>query len=308
MEEYLRILRKQRYQIVGSHSAVKGCLWFSKSMRGLDFCYKGKFYGIRSHRCVQMTPSIECNQRCIFCWRPVEFEFKVDRWDPPEAVVDGVLEAHRRILWGYKGSPKTDMDMFAEALEPKHVAISLIGEPTLYPHLPRLVRLFMDRGMTTFVVSNATNPDMVEKISPTMLYLSLDAPDRDVYMRVCRPLSDYWDKIIESLKIMGERRGEIKRTIRITLVKSLNDFGTQKYAELLRLASPDFIEVKAYMHLGYSRKRLSRNFMPSHSEVLDFATNIGKNIGYEVADQSEISRVVLLTKDGKKDLFIGETS
>jgi tRNA wybutosine-synthesizing protein 1 len=229
MEEYLKRLRKQRYQIVGSHSAVKGCLWLSKSMRGLEFCYKGKFYGIQSHRCVQMTPSIECNQKCIFCWRPVEFDFRVDEWDSPDRIAEGVVDAHKRILWGYKGSPKTDMNRFQEALTPKHVAISLIGEPTLYPHLPKLIKIFEERDMTTFVVSNATNPEMIEKISPTMLYLSLDAPDRDTYMRVCRPRSDYWDNIIESLNVIGNRNGEIKRAVRITLVKNLNDFDIHSY-------------------------------------------------------------------------------
>ncbi|HDM36274.1 MAG TPA: 4-demethylwyosine synthase TYW1, partial [Candidatus Syntrophoarchaeum butanivorans] len=39
-------------------------------MRGGEFCYKGRFYGVASHRCIQMTPTILCNQACIHCWRP----------------------------------------------------------------------------------------------------------------------------------------------------------------------------------------------------------------------------------------------
>ncbi len=74
----------------------------------------------------------------------------------------------------------------------------------------------------------------------------------------------------------------------------------------MKLASPDFIEVKAYMHLGYSRNRLSRGSMPSHEEVMNFASHLAEKIGYKIADQSRVSRVVLLTEDGSKDMFIGE--
>jgi tRNA wybutosine-synthesizing protein 1 len=70
------------------------------------------------------------------------------------------------------------------------------------------------------------------------------------------------------------------------------------YAELLKKASPDYVEVKAYMHLGFSRNRLPREAMPSHEEVLDFSRQIANHLGYAVADDVEISRVVLLSKDG----------
>jgi len=65
-------------------------------------------------------------------------------------------------------------------------------------------------------------------------------------------------------------------------------------------ASPDFVEIKAYMHLGFSRLRLDRSAMPTHEEVLEFSQELAKHLGYEIADESEISRVVLLSKDGKK--------
>jgi len=84
------------------------------------------------------------------------------------------------------------------------------------------------------------------------------------------------------------------------------------YAELLKIANPDFIEVKAYMHLGYSRKRLSREAMPAHRQVKEFASEITErlaaaasdakantkanaNYNYRIVDESEISRVVLIS-------------
>ncbi|MFB0543144.1 MAG: 4-demethylwyosine synthase TYW1, partial [Candidatus Bathyarchaeia archaeon] len=71
-EELLRTYRKQQYQLAGGHSAVKTCHWTKESLRTGErrFCYKQKFYGIRTLRCLQMTPSLgKCLQRCLFCWR-----------------------------------------------------------------------------------------------------------------------------------------------------------------------------------------------------------------------------------------------
>ncbi|WP_292477611.1 hypothetical protein [Methanothrix sp.] len=50
-----KTLARQGYHLVGS-GAVKPCLWLNRSLRGGDQCYKHHFYGIASHRCVQMTP------------------------------------------------------------------------------------------------------------------------------------------------------------------------------------------------------------------------------------------------------------
>ena len=229
-------------------------------------------------------------------------QFSPERIDSPSVVAEGVLEAHRRLLWGYKGAPTTDQIRFREALSPLHVAISLIGEPTLYPYLPALIREFSDRGMSTFVVSNATQPEMLKKISPTMLYLSLDAPSELVYEKVCRPQSKAlpggagWDRVIEGLEVTGER-SDIRKTIRVTLVNGFNDIRPEDYARLILLADPDFVEVKAYMHVGYSRKRLSRDAMPSHEQVHAFASKLAEHLGYHVRDQSPISRIVLLSRE-----------
>ncbi|MFV2040427.1 MAG: 4-demethylwyosine synthase TYW1, partial [Candidatus Hydrothermarchaeales archaeon] len=57
-EETRRLLKSQKYHLVGGHSAVKGCHWLKESLvRGRE-CYKAKFYGISSHRCLQMTPAV----------------------------------------------------------------------------------------------------------------------------------------------------------------------------------------------------------------------------------------------------------
>ncbi|MFB6308947.1 MAG: 4-demethylwyosine synthase TYW1, partial [Haloarculaceae archaeon] len=38
------------------HTAVQTCGWTKNAVRGEGKCYKYIFYGIESHRCIQMTP------------------------------------------------------------------------------------------------------------------------------------------------------------------------------------------------------------------------------------------------------------
>ena len=66
------------------------------------------------------------------------------------------------------------------------------------------------------------------------------------------------------------------------------------YAELIKKADPDFVEIKAYMFVGSSRERLTLDNMPRFNEVKEFAKKIGDACGKEIVNESEISRVVLL--------------
>ncbi len=306
-EETLKTLEKQGYHFVGTHkhSAVKTCLWLRRSIRGEGNCYKGKFYGISAHRCIQMTPSIFCNQRCVHCWRPLEaFNIGADEeqvvWDSPAEIVEDCIKEQGRLISGFKGSDKTSTAAFAEAAIPKHAAISLIGEPTLYPYLKELIRNFHSRDMTTFVVSNGTNPEVLREIRPYQLYISLNAPDEATYKKASH--AQYWTRINESLDEMRMLKGRTRRVIRVTCIEGLNMTNPAGYAELLGRANPDFVEVKAYMHIGYSRKRLSRDAMPTHLRVKEFAREIAEALtalgyNYTIADESEISRVVLISSN-----------
>jgi len=55
---------------------------------------------------------------------------------------------------------------------------------------------------------------------PYLVYVSLDAPDRETYLRLCRPREDYWDLVQESLAGLAGRRS----AIRTTVVRGYNDF------------------------------------------------------------------------------------
>ena len=126
---------KQRYQLVGEHGGV-GLHWTKQSLIADRSCYKGTFYGIESHGCMQMAPNVDtCNLGCTYCWREPHSDTlnKIDD-DPYELYLESV-RGHRRLLTGYGGNPKADREKWLEAQNPKHVAISLNGEPTLYSRL-----------------------------------------------------------------------------------------------------------------------------------------------------------------------------
>ena len=296
------LLKKHGYHLAGSHGAVKTCLWLNKSLRNEGGCYKSKFYGITSHRCIQMTPTLVCNHRCLHCWRAIEVPVEVPKdWDSPQEIAESCLAEQRRLVSGYGGSEFMDKTKWKEAFEPKHVAISLSGETTLYPYLPELIEEFHKKALTTFVVTNGTNPEMVGKLKPTQLYISLNAPDKTTYEKVCAPLGDTWDNIKQSLEVIKD--SEARTAVRITLTKGINMINPEGFARLIGLAEPDFVELKAYMHLGFSRKRLTQDNMPSHEEVLDFSNRVAEALGYCIADESVNSRVALLSKYGTKQVI-----
>lgn len=293
------LFEKQGYRIVGAHSAVKVCHWTKERLLRNRGCYKSRFYGIESHRCLQMTPSVAwCQHRCIFCWRPIEhtigneIDFEVDE---PGFIVEESIKKQRVLLSGFKGNDKTDKQEVEEAFEPKHVAISLSGEPTNYPPIDELIREFNKRGLTTFLVTNGQNPEALKSVRPTQLYLSLIAYDNELYCRINNPQhGDGWERLNKSIEIFRQKK--TRRVIRITLVKGYNLDYPEKFAELIKRARPDFIEPKGYVHVGYSRKRLRREDMPSFEEVYRFSEILGRETGYKIKDYSTVSKVVLLSK------------
>lgn len=124
-------------------------------------------------------------------------EMKLPTWDLPEKIVEESIKVHLKILTGYKGNPKTDQQKFREALTPRHMAISLTGEPTLYGYIGEQIQAFHRRGFTTFLVTNGTNPSILAKLrqEPTQLYTSVYASDEATFKRVCRPqVPKAWEK------------------------------------------------------------------------------------------------------------------
>jgi tRNA wybutosine-synthesizing protein 1 len=122
-----------------------------------------------------------------------------------EEIVDGSINEQLRILSGYKDNSRVDKGKLREALNPRHIAISLTGEPTLYAFLGELIRMFHKKGFTTFLVSNGTLPSILAELDeePTQLYIFVCTPDKETFNRVCRPqVERAWEKLNETLMLL----------------------------------------------------------------------------------------------------------
>lgn len=293
-------LESSGYRFVGSHNhaAAKICHWTKQSILDKGVCYKEKFYGIESHRCLQMAPAVpNCQQKCEFCWR--DLSYTQTQWegeyDDPKTIIDEAVKAQNNLLCGFFGNDKANKEKLEESKTPTNAAISLAGEPMLYPEIDELIAEFNRRNFTTFVVSNGQCVDKLKNLEnePYQLYLSLDAPTKKIYNDVCQPqISEGWDNLNQSFDTLASFNS--RTCIRTTCVKGRNMTNPEKYAELIKKASPDFVEIKAYMCVGSSRHRLTPDNMPTFDEVKSFAQKIGENCGKKIVNESEVSRVVLL--------------
>ena len=295
------LLEKQHYTIIGSHSAQKVCDYVKKSLLDRDVCYKQKFYGIKSHRCVQMSPAVNhCCNECIFCWRAMDINegMAIKKLYEPEKIVDESIKAQLKKINGFGGNKKVNWKKFAEAKKPLHFAISLSGEPTLYPKLQKIIEILNRRKISSFVVSNGMFPEKLKKIKPTQLYISIFAPNEEMYKKISRTkIKNPWKQLMKSLDVLREKRKQkVRTTLRITLIKNMNMVEPENYAKIIKKTIPLFVEVKAYMWVGFSRQRLDISNMPLHPEVKDFALEIAKHSGYKIIDEKKESRVVLLMK------------
>ncbi|KAG2423460.1 hypothetical protein HXX76_015330 [Chlamydomonas incerta] len=298
-------LTKQGYKIIGSHSGVKMCRWTKSMLRGRGGCYKHAFYGIESHRCMEATPSLACANKCVFCWRhhsnPVGKTWKW-KMDPPDLIVDTALELHCRMVREYSGVPGVKPEAVAEGLAPRHCALSLVGEPIMYPEINALVGRLHARGLSTFLVTNAQFPDRIQQLSPvTQLYVSVDAATPASLKAVDRPLfADFWERFTGCLAALRDKR---QRTVyRLTLVKGWNMEEVLEYAKLVDLGRPDFIEIKGVTYCGSGgASSLTMANVPYHADVVAFGRAICEARGgeYGLACEHAHSCCILLARVDK---------
>ncbi len=311
-EELTSRMRKQGYHFVGRHSAAKICRYSANSMeKNGKGCYKHKFYGIGSHRCIQATPAIGCNLACRFCWRiiPEEEGFKWNEinamgdWDDPVKIVDGLVEEQKKIISGYKGKKTVDLKRWKEANDPAHVALSLTGEPLFYPKMNELISEFHRRKISTFLVTNGTMAHALENLTtlPTQLYVSIQAPDQELYEKITRPkTAAAWKNFQKFLDIFSKK--STRRVFRLTLIKNLNMVNPEGYAELIKKGKPHYVEVKGFVFVGGARRDdrgLSYGQMPNEEDIREFAVRIAELSGYKMVDYHESSKVALLAADEK---------
>jgi tRNA wybutosine-synthesizing protein 1 len=303
-------LTKEGYKIIGSHSAVKLCRWTKHQMRGRGGCYKHTFYGITSYQCMEATPSLACANKCVFCWRhhknPVGTEWRWKEDDPGE-IVDEAVRLHQGLINQMRGVPGVLPERLKEAMTVKHCALSLVGEPIMYPRINEFLRHLHQRKISSFLVTNAQFPDRIQQLDPvTQLYVSVDAATKDSLKTIDRPLfKDFWDRFLASLTAMKDKQ---QRTVyRLTLVKSWNMNEIDEYISLIELGKPDFIEIKAVTYCGKSdASTLTMEHVPWHREVCAFAEIMVERlrlckeaVPYSIATEHEHSCCILLAREDK---------
>jgi|TARA_B100001750_G_scaffold96457_1_gene76232 tRNA wybutosine-synthesizing protein 1 len=300
-------LKKAKYG-VADHSTVELCHWTKKSYRNEGTCYKHKFYGISTHRCMEFSPAgMHCENRCVYCWRPMEFYDSLamdpERVAEPEEIMKKLMAERRKLIMGHYGDPNQDKQKLDESLLPSHYAISLSGEPTMYPKLPKLIKYLksLEATKSIFLVTNGQEPDMIQRLAdedalPTQLYLSTNAADQESFLKVNRPRYDdswkRWNKTLDLLSSLDTRT-----VLRITLIKNWNDSKEMipAFTEMFDKSNPHFIEIKSYMHIGRSTNRLEHENMLDMNEVRSFASGVTQYSNrFSVMDESEISRIVIL--------------
>lgn len=297
----------QQYRLVGRHSAVKICHWTKECIRKGRVCYKQEFYGIHTGNCLEMTPMITCNHRCLHCWR--DTTLFAPRWegeaDDPKEIIKGCIYGRERLMIGFGGreNVKEKKLEFQKYLVTDHAAISLTGEPCLYPRLPELIDSFFDdfNFRTVFLVTNGTVPEMLKRIGtgskhyPTNTYLSLQAYDFPSHKKLNNPvIPETWDLMQESMKYLFTIKNKTKTIMRMTAIKGMNMDKAKEFLPYIKLMQPHFIEVKGYSFLGMSCRRMTKENIPYWEEVQQFAEELAKVSGYKIGMKHEVSDIVQL--------------
>ncbi len=233
-------------------------------------------------------------------------------------------EESRELVERLVASRKGIIDVHLEAAKPKHVAISYDGEPTMYTRLPELITEFRRRGISTFVVTNGTFPERIEEMQqtgtlPTQLYVTMAAPDKETYMRVCSSIkpyfpvhNDHWGRLNHTLGLLSSL--DCRTVIRITSVRGVNMIKPEVYRKKVKKANPSFLEVKGFSISGNAPRiserlgetdlgptdpalyKIAFRYAPTHDECMAFAKAISNDFSlFPLVSESRLNRQVLVS-------------
>jgi wyosine [tRNA(Phe)-imidazoG37] synthetase (radical SAM superfamily) len=236
------------------------------------------------------------------------------------------MDSSRDLVERLVASRQDIIDVHIEAATPKHVAISYDGEPTMYRRIGELISEFRKRKISTFVVTNGTFPERIKELNetgnlPTQLYVTLAAPDKELYVKVCSSVKpyfqvneDHWDRLNQTLSLLSSLK--CRTVIRITSVRGVNMVKSESYREIVQRSKPSFLEVKGFSISGNAPRiseRLGETdlgpkdpallkgalaYAPTHDEILRFAKEISNDFRiFPLLSQSELNRQVLMSVD-----------
>jgi wyosine [tRNA(Phe)-imidazoG37] synthetase (radical SAM superfamily) len=223
----------------------------------------------------------------------------------------------------FVASRKGIIDVHLEAAKPKHVAISYDGEPTMYSRIGELISEFRKRSISTFVVTNGTFPERIKEMQesgnlPTQLYVTMAAPDRETYLKVCSSVkpyfpvrSDHWERLNKTLSLLSSL--SCRTVVRITSVRGVNMIKPELYRQKIKDTNPSFLELKGFSITGNAPRISERlgardhfdsssemfkqalKYAPTHDDMLRFAQNISDDFQiFPLVSQSKINRQILL--------------
>lgn len=182
----------------------------------------------------------------------------------------------------------------------------------MYPHIQEYINLLHEKGISSFMVTNAQFPEKIKTLGPvTQFYISIDASTKESLKSVDRPLfQDFWERFLASMDALKVKK---QRTVyRLTLVKSWNMQEVADYAALVARGMPSFIEIKGVTFCGKSDGyAMKMNNVPWHEEVRHFCEKLVTYLSddYELACEHRHSCCVLIAKkeykvDGKWHTWI----
>jgi len=89
----------------------------------------------------------------------------------------------------------------------RHCALSLVGEPIMYPHINELIDLLHSKKISSFLVTNAQFPNEIKSLEPvTQLYVSVDAATKESLKKIDRPLfRDFWERFLACLRALKDK-------------------------------------------------------------------------------------------------------
>jgi len=211
-------------------------------------------------------------------------------------------------------TPDEIMQAHSEAMNPNHAAISLDGEPLLYPEMSGLLKEFRKRKITSFIVTNSTLPEKVKSLDafPSQMYFTLPAPNEKIYKKVCRPMiKDGWNRILESFSIIESL--PCRTLVRLTAVKELNlyldDNLIRDYIKLIEKANPHFFEIKGFTLQAKAlliKERLKsekevNHYFPEYEYLNEIALKFEELGNFQLIYKNEPSRDFLFTVNWDKD-------
>lgn len=236
--------------------------------------------------------------------------------DEPGMIIEELIKKRKVLMSGIGGAEDVNKIGFDESFKkfPSHWAISLSGEPTIYPKLGKMISLLRKEKevRSIFLVTNGQEPRAIASLKrqnalPTQFYVSISAPNRSLFKKLNRSIyRNGWARLQKTLSMLRKLR--CRTVIRFTLMQGINDLDdyVRECAEMFESAQPDFVEVKAYMYLGLSRKRLKQENMPSHDYVKQWTKKLARVLkSYKIESEDVQSRIVLLKrKKWRFDNFI----